>query len=158
MTRPTVYDPNSAGDPVTISLAFEKWLTSVPKEVKDKVIAWIDQLLQMDTDDVYQDLLKETVEKERASLAIEEMDLGEASTSFSAWRDNPQVAGYENVAEISWLFQELQQGFTPFTELDAINYRGRLNDAVETRFSVSKASKATREKRLKAWIVCLNSY
>lgn len=156
-TRPTLYSPTGGGL-VTISEDFEAWLILSSKSLKAKVIGWIKEVQKGETDDVYQNLLKECLDVEKDSLEIQDMDLSSATSAFTEWRSDPQVEGFENVQEVGWLFQELQQGLAPYQELAEITHHERLRQAVSDRYPMSEDSEATRKTRLNTWIAVLNAY
>ena len=156
--RPQAFDPSGAGAK-TIGEEFEQWLILTPKTSKAKIIDWVNNLMKEDPDDAYQDLLKETMDKESAGLELEDMDRASSVDSYKTWKkDNLSLKGFKNVKEIGWLFQELQQGQTPFTFVDDVFYRSQMNRATGERFRLSKDSLADRKTRLRSWVVLLNSY
>lgn len=156
-TRPSVYDPNSDNS-TTITRDMEQWLILTSKSVKSQAISWIKEILKSESDDTYQNLLKETLDAEAASLSVMETDLGGATSAFTTWRKDPQISGYEDVTEIGWLFQELQQGVAPYEELAQVKHAERFVEAVSDRFAISKESTTSRKARLNTWIAVLNSY
>ena len=156
-TRPSVFSPTGGGQ-VQVGEDFESWLILTPKSTKARAVEWITELLTREADDDYQNLLKETLDSEEASIEVQSMDLAGSTSAFTEWRSNPNVAGFEDVAEIGWLFQELQQGFAPYQEDAELTHYERLRAAVKSRFQLSKDSEATRKERLNSWIAALNAY
>lgn len=155
--RPSVYSPTGGGA-TTISKDFEAWLILTPKSIKAKAINWVKELQKVEADREYEDLLKECLDVEATSLEVQDMDLSSATQAFTDWRSNPSISGYETVTEISWLFQELQQGMSPHQELDEVTHHVRLRQAVADRYPISKKSTADRKTRLNTWVSVLNSY
>jgi hypothetical protein len=155
--RPSIYNPNDGGA-VTISRDLEQWLILTPKDTKAKIVDWIKELKKAEVDEDFQDLLKETLDKEEASLSIQQMDLEAQLTQYLSWRNNPNISGYEDVAEIGWLFQELQQGFSPRADLDVVEHASRLRQGVADRLPTSQDSEDKKTTRLDAWLAVLNSY
>jgi hypothetical protein len=156
-TRPQVYDPNS-GDAQTISKDFEAWLILTDKSVKQNTIKQIKSLLDGETDSDFQDLFYLTVDNEKDSIDQELGDLTGATSAFTDWRGDAGITGWQDVTEIGWMLQELQQGLNPIAEKEDATHMDLLRDAAATRLLTSKKSEARRETRLKAILAVLNSY
>lgn len=152
--KPTVYDPDGK-TATTISPDFEAWLILTSSSLKSKAMSWITSLTQSDPDDAYQDLLHENDESLKTGLDhLQSIDSAKSS-AFSSWRSNSGISGWEDVREISWLFQELQQRST---ETEELKYQQALRTAVYDRCREGKNSSADRNTRLKAWISALSTY
>lgn len=156
-SRPSVYNPSGTAATI-ISRDFEAWLILASKDTKARVVEWVKELLKQEADDDYQNLLKETLDSEEASLMVQETDLSSASEAFTEWRSNSSVSGFETVQELNWLFQELQQGFSPQSEISEINHHERLRAVTGDRLALSADSEESRAKRLNTWVAVLTSY
>jgi hypothetical protein len=156
-TRPQVYDPSS-GTAQTISKDFESWLILTDKSVKETTIGQIKSLLDSEADSDFQDLFYLTVDNEKDSLDQETGDLSGATSSFSDWRGSPGITGWQDVAEIGWMLQELQQGLNPIADKEEATHFDQLRAAAAERLLTSKQSEARRETRLKALLAALNAY
>jgi hypothetical protein len=156
-TRPQVYDPSS-GDAQTISKDFEAWLILSDKSVKQSTIKQIKSLLDSETDSDFQDLFHLTVDFEKDSLDQETGDLSGATSAFTEWRGDPGISGWQDVSEIGWMLQELQQGLNPIADKEDVTHMDLLREAAAERLLTSKKSEARRETRLKALVAVLNAY
>lgn len=156
-TRPQVYDPNS-GSAQTISKDFEAWLILTDKNVKQTTIKQIKSLLDSEADSTFQDLFHIAVDNEKDSLDQEDGDLSGATSAFTEWRDDPGISGWQDVSEIGWMLQELQQGLNPISEKEETTHMDLLRGAAAERLLTSKKSEARRETRLKALLATLNAY
>lgn len=155
--KPTVYNPNGTTATV-ITNDFEAWLILADKSTKQKAIKQVNALLEAEEDKDYQDLFKEAAEKEQDSLEDQISSLESKATTFTDWRDATGVSGFEDVAEIGWMMQELQQGFLAAGEIEELEHLEKLREASETRLLTSKDSTADRKTRLNAWLAALSSY
>jgi hypothetical protein len=156
-TKPSVYDPNGTTATV-VTNDFETWLILADKSTKQKAIKQINALLEMEEDKDYQDLFKEAAEKEKDSLEAQASSLESNATTFTDWRDATGIQGFEDVAEIGWMMQELQQGVLAAGEIEELEHLEKLREAAETRLLTSKDSTASRKTRLNAWLAALSSY
>jgi len=156
-SKPEVYDPNGTSA-TPISNNFESWLILSSPGVKGQLLAWIKQLLQQDVEKDYQDLLKETLDKEESSLTAQQDALTPQITAYTDWKSSAGVRGWEDVAEIAWMLQELQTGFTAYQQQDALAHRQALRRAVAARHVASADSTANKKARLGAWVSALNTY
>jgi hypothetical protein len=155
--KPSVYDPRGKS-PTAVSKDFETWLILTGKTPKDKVITQIKELQKAEADEDYQALLKETLDAEQKSLKGEMDDLSSRTDALETWRKDPGVAGFEDVAEIGWMTQELQQGSNPVSEKEELDHFEALRAACGNRLIISKDSTGDRTTRLNAWLAALNSY
>jgi len=155
--RPQIYDPNS-GSSQTISKDFEAWLILTDKNTKQSTIKQIKSLLDGEVDSDFQDLFTLTCDLEKESLDQEVSDLESATSAFSNWRSAPGITGWQDVTEIAWMSQELQQGLNPIAEKEDATHFDLLREASLQRLLTSKNSEARRETRLKALLAALNAY
>jgi len=155
--KPSVYNPNGTSSTV-ITSDFETWLILADKSSKQKAISQINSLLEAEDDKDYQDLFKEAAEKEKESLESQISSMGSQATAFNDWRSATGISGFEDVAEIGWMMQELQQGFVAAGEIEELEHLQSLREASETRLLASKDSTADRKTRLNAWLAALSSY
>ena len=156
-TKPSVYNPNGT-TATSITNDFESWLILADKSSKQKAISQINSLLEAEDDKDYQDLFKEAADKEESSLAAQIATLTSKATTFTDWREATGIQGFEDVSEISWMMQELQQGFVAAGEIEELEHLEKLREAAETRLLTSKDSTADRKTRLNAWLAALSSY
>lgn len=156
-SKPEVFNPNGTGA-TPVSNDFEAWLIFSSQAVKGPLQAWINQLLQQDTEKDYQDLLKETLDKEQATLDAQVAALSNQTSAYSDWRSSAGVKGWEDVAEIAWMLQELEAGNQAYTLLEDLTHRQALRRAIAARFVASADSTADKKTRLTAWIAALNTY
>lgn len=155
--RPQMFDPGN-GVTQTISKDFESWLILTDKSVKQSTIKQIKNLLDSEADSDFQDLFTLTCDLEKDSLDAETADLESATSSFSEWRSNPGISGWQDVTEIGWMLQELQQGFNPIADQEDVTHTDLLRAGALQRLLTSKDSEARRETRLKAILSVLNAY
>jgi hypothetical protein len=156
-SKPSVYDPKGK-TPTQISKDFETWLILTGKTTKDKIVTQIKELQKAEADKDYQALLKEALDSEEKSLKAQMDDLSSRTEALETWRKDPGVAGFEDVAEIGWMTQELQQGSNPISEKEELDHFEALRAACGNRLIVSKDSTGDRTTRLNAWLAALNSY
>jgi hypothetical protein len=156
-TRPKVYDPSS-GSAQTISKDFEAWLILSDKSVKQTTIKQIKTLRDSEADSDFQDLFTITCDNEKDSLDQEISDLSGQTSAFTEWRSEPGISGWQDVAEVGWMLQELQQGLNPIAEKEDATHFDLLRAGALQRLLTSKDSEARRETRLKALIAVLNAY
>lgn len=156
-SKPEVYNPNGTSA-TPISNDFEAWLILSSQGVKGQLVAWINQLLQQDTEKDYQDLLKETLTKELTSLDAQVAALSSQTSAYSDWRGSAGVKGWEDVAEIAWMLQELEAGNNAYTLLEELTHRQALRRAIDARMMVSADSVADKKTRLNAWVAALSTY
>jgi hypothetical protein len=154
--KSSVYDPKGT-NPTPISSDFESWLILTGKSTKQKTIDQINELLHAEVDEDYQLLLQESLDIEAESLQIQMTDLTDRTEALETWRKDPGVSGWEDVAEIGWMMQELQQGSSPISEKDELDHLEALRAACGNRLIVSKDSSGSRTTRLNAWLAALNS-
>ena len=155
--KPTVYDPNGTSS-TSISNDFEAWLIVSAQGTRSKLLDWLNTILSSESNKEFEDLLKETLASETSYLASQLTDVEAQTTSFDAWRADPGVDGWQDVAEIAWLMQELQQGISVNAEKEDLEHLRALKEAVDARHFLSKDSIANRKDRLNAWVTALNSY
>lgn len=156
-TRPQVYDPSS-GAAQTISKDFEAWLILTDKSVKQNTIKQIKSLLDSEADSDFQDLFSLAVDMEKDSIDQEIGDLSGATSAFTDWRGDAGITGWQDVSEIGWMLQELQQGLNPIAEKEEATHMDLLRKAASERLLTSTKSEARRETRLKALLAVLNAY
>lgn len=156
-TRPQIYDPNN-GAAQSISKDFEAWLILSDKSVKQNTIKQIKSLLDSEADSDFQDLFTSACDNEKDSLDQEIDDLSSATSAFTEWRGDAGITGWQDVSEIGWMLQELQQGLNPISEKEDAIHFDLLRAAALQRLLTSKQSEARRETRLKALLAVLNSY
>jgi len=156
-SKPSVYNPGGT-TATAISSNFEAWLILTSKGVKSKLLGWLKTILDSEADKDYEDLLLETMTAEQLNLSTLSGNVATQTSSFDTWRADPGISGWQDVAEIGWLMQEVQQGFSPYQEQDELKHAEALRAAVGTRGASSKDSKASRKTRLNAWIAALNAY
>lgn len=156
-TRPQVYDPSS-GAAQTISKDFEAWLILTDKSVKQNTIKQIKSLLDGEADSDFQDLFSLAVDNEKDSIDQEIGDLSGATSAFTDWRGDAGITGWQDVSEIGWMLQELQQGLNPIAEKEEATHMDLLRQAAAERLLTSTKSEARRETRLKALLAVLNAY
>ena len=156
-TKPSVYDP-SGTVPTTISNDFEAWLILADKGVKQRAAKQINAILKAEADKDYQDLFKEASEKEEEAIEDQISDLSGATSTFTEWRGDAGVSGWEDVSEIAWLMQELQQGQSAAGEKEELEYLQNLRKASGVRLLTSTSSTGDRKTRLNAWLAAFNTY
>lgn len=156
-TKPKVFDPNGT-EATTISNDFESFLILANRDVKQRTIKQIKALLDAEADKDYRDLFAVASRNEAASLKLETGDLDETTSTFTEWREDPGISGWQDVAEIGWLVQELQQGLNPLAEKEEITHLDALREGAAQRLVTSQSSMARRETRLKAFIAAISSY
>ena len=156
-SKPQVYNPNGSSA-TTISNDFEAWLILSSSGVKGPLQEWISQLLQQDEEKDYQDLLKEMLDKEEASLDAQESALSAQTSAYQDWRASQGVRGWEDVAEVAWMLQELEAGNAAYASQEDLDHRQALRKAVAARLVTSPDSTANKKARLSAWIAALNTY
>jgi len=155
--KPSVYDPNGTTATV-ITNDFEAWLILADKSSKQKAIAQINALLEAEEDKDFQDLFKEASDAEEESLSSQTSLASGQATTFNDWRNSPGITGFEDVSEIVWMMQELQQSYLAAGELEELEHLDALREAAETRLLTSADSTADRKTRLNAWRAALSSY
>lgn len=156
-TRPQVYDPKGT-TPITISKDFEAFLILAGRSVKQRTIKQIKALLDAEADSDFQDLFTMAADNEKDSLDLETEDLSSSTSAFQEWREDPGITGWQDVAEIGYMLQELQQGLNPIAEKEDVKHLDQLRDAALLRLLTSKKSEGRRETRLKALLAALNAY
>lgn len=156
-SKPQVYNPNGTSA-TPISNDFEAWLIVASGGVKSQLQTWIEKLLQQDTEKDYQDLLKETLDTETATLTAQLADLEPTTGAYSDWKSSNGVRGWEDVAEIAWMLQELEAGNGTYTLQEELQHRQAFCRAANARLVTSPDSVADKKTRLGAWIGALNSY
>jgi hypothetical protein len=155
--RPSCYDPESS-TPVTIGPDFEAFLILASDDTKQKASAWAKELLNQEADAEYEALLTETAKAEDDSSSRRLEFLSEKVAAYNDWRAGADVRGFEDVAEIGWLFSEFQSGYKPFAEADRYTHELRLLRSAKERLSLTKDAQAARKDRVNAWVSVLSSY
>jgi len=156
-TRPTVYDP-SGTEGTEVSKDFEAWLILSTADQRKGAVDQIRALLDSEADQDRKDLFRMVNAAEQLSLDQQTSDLTETTASFTEWRGNLNLTGFEDVAEVGWMVQELQQGLNAVGEQEDVEHFNRLRAIAYERLRTSADSVATREGRLRALLAALTAY
>jgi len=155
--RPVCFDPESTV-PGPIGLDMEAFLILASDATKQTASQWTKEILTQEADAEYEALLTETAAAEEKSISTRLEYLDEKISKYETWRAGSDVRGFEDVAEIGWLFSELQAGYKPYAEADRYKHNLRLLRAAKERLSLTKDNQAKRTDRLNALASVLASY
>jgi hypothetical protein len=155
--RPVCFDPQSTV-PVPIGLDMEAFLALASDETKKTASQWVTEILNQEADAEYEALMTELADVEDKSISTRLEYLNEKTLKYETWRQGSNIRGFEDVAEIGWLYSELQSGYKPYAESDRYKHDLRLLRAAKERLSITKDTQAKRKDRINAWSSVLASY